>query len=210
MYMEGYFLVFPEIKKVEGPYSKEMVSRFRHREGSVVLAPPDYPQLADGLEIGAIYEEALQSDGVSTVLLHGISSLEEYRDWCEKLVSLVTNGKKLQDRPDDEVEWSNKLSELVEDKDQYPETDGRGPFWELLRYGLRGMTFGPVVCQKLWADFEKWESKALALGNSDFVEMYDYMWSTFSPGEGGMVIYPRFWREDTEPMLGVETLKLLH
>ncbi|CAL8477112.1 hypothetical protein [Caballeronia sp. S22] len=108
MYMEGYFLVFPEIKKVEGPYSKEMVSRFRHREGSVVLAPPDYPQLA------------------------------------------------------------------------------------------------------LWADFEKWESKALALGNSDFVEMYDYMWSTFSPGEGGMVIYPRFWREDTEPMLGVETLKLLH
>ncbi|MBU9344507.1 hypothetical protein KTE11_07200 [Burkholderia multivorans] len=176
----------------------------------VVLAPPDYPQLADGLEIGAIYEEPLQSDEVSTVFLHGISSLDKYRDWCEKLVSLVTNGKKLQERPDGEVEWSNKLSELVEDKYQYPETEGRGPFWELLRYGLRGMTFGPVVCQKLCADLEKWESKASVLGNSDFVEMYDYMWSTFGTGEAGMVIYPRFWREDTEPKLGVETLKLLH
>lgn len=35
------------------------------------------------------------------------------------------------------VEWSIKLSELAEDKEKYPETEGRGPFWELLRYALR-------------------------------------------------------------------------
>ncbi|CAL8477097.1 hypothetical protein [Caballeronia sp. S22] len=215
MYMEGYFMVYPEVKKIEGPYSKDMVNpetgkRLWVDEELVVVAPPEYPQLADGLEIGAIYKEVLDSDGSNTQFLHGISSREKYFEWCETLVSLVTNGKQLQERPNDHVEWSNALSELVEDKEKYPQADGRGPFWELLRYALRGMTFGPVVCQKLDADFEKWKSKAVTLGSPDFVEMYDYMWSTFGiEGKAGMVIYPCHWDEGTEPKLGVETIKLL-
>src|SRR5690242_10048414 len=161
MYMEGYFLVCPEVKKVVGPYSKGSCIY----EEMVVVAPPEYPQLADGLEIGAIYDEGCGPEGISNGVLHGISSREKYYEWCEALVSLVTNGRKLKERPDSEVEWSNQLSELVEDERTYPETDGRGPFWEMLRYAIRGMTFGPVVCKKLDADFRKWKSKASALGN---------------------------------------------
>ncbi|WP_250477284.1 hypothetical protein [Caballeronia sp. INML1] len=206
MYMEGCFMVYPKVEKIEGPYSEGSCDF----EEMVVVAPPDYPKLVDGLEIGAIYKEVLRPDGSNSGVLHGISSREQYRDWCEKLVSLVTNGKKLRERPKDEVEWSNKLSELVHDKEKYPDTDGRGPFWEMLRYAIRGMTFGPVVCKKLDADFHKWKSKASVLGNSDFVQMYDFMWSTFGlDGDAGMVIHPCYWDEDTEPKLGVETIRLL-
>jgi len=214
MYMEGYFLISAEIKKIEGPYSRNMVDRETGerlwvRQDMLVVAPQDYPQLAEGLEIGAFYHELVRPDG-SSGLLHGLSSLEKYYGWCEQLVSLVTNGKKLKERPDDEVEWSNKLSELVEDKTKYPETEGRGPFWEMLRYALRGMTFGPVVCQKLVADFQRWEPEALALDDSDFSSMYDYIWSTFGgAGEAGMARYAWHWSEDTEPKLGIESLALL-
>ncbi len=68
------------------------------------------------------------------------------------------------------VDWSIQLSELVVDEDKYPESEGRGPFWELLRYGLRGMTFGPVVCKKLANDFEKWYMDAWALGDLEFYQ----------------------------------------
>jgi hypothetical protein len=206
MYMEGCFMIYPKVEKIEGPYSEGSCDF----EEMVVVAPPDYPKLADGLEIGAIYKEVLRPDGRNSGVLHGISSREKYYEWCEALVSLVTNGKKLKERPDSEVAWSNQLSELVEDKERYPETDGRGPFWEMLRYAIRGMTFGPVVCKKLDADFRKWKSKAVVLGNSDFVQMYDYTWSTFGlEGETGMVIHPCYWNEATEPKLGVETIRLL-
>lgn len=50
------------------------------------------------------------------------------------------------------------------------------------------MTFGPVVCQKLAADFEKWEFKVSALNDSNFSRMYGYLWSTFAQAaEAGMV-----------------------
>ncbi|WP_250477288.1 MULTISPECIES: hypothetical protein [unclassified Caballeronia] len=115
----------------------------------------------------------------------------------------------MQERPNDEVEWSNRLSELVEDKEKYPETEGRGPFWELLRYGLRGMTFGPVVCQKLKADFGKWQSAAHALDDSNFSGWYSHIRSTFAMAdEAGMVMYGWYWSDDTEPKLGTATLKL--
>jgi len=93
MYMEGYFLVCPEVRKVEGPYSRGSCVY----EEMVVVAPPDYPQLADGLQIGAIYDEVSRPDGISSGVLHGISSREKYYEWCEILVSLVTNGKKLKE-----------------------------------------------------------------------------------------------------------------
>lgn len=211
MYMEGYFLIRPEIKKIAGPYSKRMADPetgeyFWVHEDMLVVEPPDYPKLAEGLEIGAFYREPSAANGTCG-LLHGLSSLEKYYDWCERLVTLVTNGKKLKERPDGEVGWSIKLSELVEDKEKNSETEGRAPFWELLRYALRGMTFGPVVCQKLAADFEKWESKVSALADSKFSEMYGYLWSTFSlAADAGMVTYGWHWSENTEPKLGIETL----
>lgn len=213
MYMEGYFLISLALKKIEGPYSRNMVDPdtgycLSVREEMLVVAPPDYPQLAEGLEIGALYQEVPAPEGYGG-LLHGLSSLEEYYEWCEDLASLVTSGKKLAERPKGEVDWSNKLSELVEDKDKYSETGGRGPFWELLRYGLRGMTFGPVACEKLTADFREWESKASALNDAQFSKLYDYMRSTFAmANEIGMVTYGWCWREDMEPKLGIETLKL--
>ncbi|MFM0702019.1 hypothetical protein [Paraburkholderia sediminicola] len=213
MYMEGYFLISLALKKIEGPYSRNMVDPdtgrpLSVREEMLVVAPPDYPQLADGLEVGGLYREVPGPDGYGG-LLYGLSSLEEYYDWCENLASLVTDGKTLNERPNDEVEWSNKLSELIEDKEMYSETAGRGPFWELVRYGLRGMTFGPVVCQKLAADFREWEPKALELNDAKFSQMYDYIWPTFGMAdETGMVTYGWGWDEDMEPKLGIETLAI--
>ena len=213
MYTVGCFNISVALKKIEGPYSRGMVDPETGKplwvdEDMLAVAPPDYPQLAEGLEIGALYQEVPGPDGYGGIL-HYLDSLEDYCDWCEKLVSLVTNGKKLKECPKDEVEWSNGLSELVEDLDQYPETEGRGPFWELLRYGLRGMTFGPVVCQKLATDFEKWKSAADTLGDSEFSGWYSHIWSTFSlAGDAGRVTSPWGWTEDMEPKLGIETLAI--
>jgi len=188
----------------------ETGERYSPDANMLAVAPRDYPQLAGGLEIGALYREVPGPGGYGGIL-HGVDSLEGYYEWCEKLVSLVTNGKRLPERPNGEVEWSKKLSELVEDKEKYAETEGRGPFWEMLRYALRGMPFGPVVCQKLTADFEKWETTAYAFGDADFTSMYRFMRSTFSlAGETGMVTYSCQWTEDTEPILGIETLALLN
>ncbi|QSN63466.1 MULTISPECIES: hypothetical protein [unclassified Caballeronia] len=108
----------------------------------------------------------------------------------------------------------NALSELVYDKGKYPGTEGRGPFWELLRYGLQGMTFGPVACRKLAFDFETWESDAWALGDFEFYRMYRHVQRCFNLPDGAcMVTYPEPWSEDgktfTEPKLGIETLNLL-
>jgi len=49
-------------------------------------------------------------------------------EWCKKLVKLVTKGEELQGGPYPMVDWCTGLSELVEDKAKYPDTEGRGPF----------------------------------------------------------------------------------
>jgi hypothetical protein len=126
----------------------------------------------------------------------------------------VTKGKKLEGGSSRMVDWSNALSELVYDREKYPATEGRGPFWELLRYGLRGMTFGPVVCRKLAADFKTWESDAWELRDFYFLQMFLHVQRCFNLPDGScMVTYPQSWHEDgkpfTEPKLGMETLALL-
>ncbi|MCP1175859.1 hypothetical protein [Ralstonia chuxiongensis] len=97
------------------------------------------------------------------------------------------------------------------DKQKYPETDGRGPFWELLRYLLRGMTFGPVVCAKLVADFDAWDPDIRSRSDDEFYEFYCKMREYFSCGteKDALVTYPSWWsdREGNiilEPKLGAE------
>jgi hypothetical protein len=71
------------------------------------------------------------------------------------------------------------------------------------------MTFGPVVCQKLATDFEKWKSAADTLGDSKFSSWYSHIWSTFSlAGDAGRVTSPWGWTKDMEPKLGIETLAI--
>ncbi|REG51070.1 hypothetical protein B0G80_7554 [Paraburkholderia sp. BL6669N2] len=214
--MEGYFAVSLATKKIEGPYPTNLVDPvtgkpFSPDENTLVVAPPDYPQLAEGLEIGALYRDVPGPDGRSGIL-HELGPLDEYYDWCEKLASFVTNGKRLKERPNDKTEWSNKLSELVVDKKGYPKTEGRGPFWELFRYGMRGMTFGPAVCKKLADDFINWGYVAQASGDSHFSFMCDHIGSAFyiaSESGTGMVRYPWQWTQDMEPKLGIEKVAKL-
>jgi hypothetical protein len=220
MSFPAYFVSWPAVEKIEGLNPEQvkvyLKRNFASREDQVVVAPPDYPQLAEGLEIGALYDLVSGPDGPHSCMNHLSSYYEDnhYIEWCEKLVSLVTKGKKLKGGPYRMVDWSNALSELVQDRDKYPDTEGRGPFWELLRYGLRGMTFGPVACRKLAADFEKWESDVWASRDFYFLQMYLHLQRCFNLPDGTcMVTYPESWYEDdkpfTEPKLGMETLKLL-
>lgn len=174
----------------------------------LVVAPPDYPQLAEGLAIGSVYE--FDYDKTMWFGIAERSSDGYFFEWCEKLVALVTNGKKLEGGSYRMVDWCTRLSESVEGKEKYPETEGRGPFWELLRYMLRGMTFGPVVCKKLVADFNKWDSYAWSLGDYRFYQEYLFFRKCFEfPGEHGLVFYPSDWYEGDgtrfrEPKLGAD------
>ncbi|CAL8477094.1 hypothetical protein [Caballeronia sp. S22] len=214
--MKAYFAVSLATKKIEGRYPTNLVDpvtgkRFPPDENNLVVAPPDYPQLAEGLEIGALYRDVSRPDGCSG-FLHELGPLDDYYDWCEKLASFVTNGKSLKERPIDKIEWSNKLSELVVDMEGYPGTEGRGPFWELLRYGIRGMTFGPAVCKKLTHDFRTWGYAASSLGNSDFSYMLRHIGGAFrvaSETGTGMIRYPWQWTQDMEPKLGIEKVAKL-
>ncbi|MEZ2352118.1 hypothetical protein [Caballeronia sp. RCC_10] len=165
----AYFEVNPLVRKVEPPYYPAEImcpgSPWNVSTHMVVVAPPDYPQLAEGLEIGALYEVVRNPGGTTS----GHFFLDNYYfEGCEKLAALITGGERLAEHPSRMVDWSIQLSELVVDETKYPESEGRGPFWELLRYGLRGMTFGPAVCRKLVADFEKWYIDAWALGDLSF------------------------------------------
>ena len=214
--MEAYFAVSLATKKIEGRYPTNLVDPvtgkpFPPDENNLVVAPPDYPQLAEGLEVGALYRDVPGPDGRSGIC-YELGPIDEYYDWCEELASFVTNGKRLKTRPIDKIEWSKKLSELVVDKKGYPETDGRGPFWELLRYGIRGMTFGPAVCKKLTDDFVDWGYSVLSLGNSDFSFMYHNIGGAFlvaSESGTGMVRFPWQWTQDMEPKLGIEKVAKL-
>jgi hypothetical protein len=201
------------VEKIEGLNPEQMkeylTKNYASREDQIVVAPPDYPQLAERLEIGALYDLVPGSDGSHGCMNHLSSFYQDmhYLEWCEKLVSLVTRGKKLEGGSYRMVDWSNAPSDLVCDKDKYPATDGRRPFWELLRYGLRGMTFGPVVCRKLAADFKTWESDAWALRDFYFLQTYLHVQRCFNLPDGTcMVTYPEPWDEDgessTEPKLG--------
>ncbi|HIH2750536.1 hypothetical protein L3V59_39305 [Burkholderia aenigmatica] len=214
MSIPALFDAMPALRKVEGPYYRNMVdpdTRWPYSTKMVVVAPPDYPQLADGLEIGALYVLDKNLDLAGCLFyLDG-----SYFESCEKLVALVTDGKRLPEGPYRMVDWSNGLSELVSDKEKYPESDGRGPFWELLRYGLRGMTFGPVACKKLAADFTAWDMKAWAVGDLKFYQWYCFLRECFETANGtGMVVYPALWFETKrgpfwEPKLGQETIDVL-
>ena len=214
MSVPAYFEVNPLLRKVEGPYSRDMMCplrRWKYSTHMVVVAPLDYPQLAEGLEIGALYDSVRDSEGAECSHFFLDSY---YYEGCETLVSLVTGGKRLAEDPNRMVDWSIQLSKLVVDESKYPETEGRGPFWELLRYGLRGMTFGPVVCRKLVADFVKWDMDAWVLGDFKFYQWYGFLRKCFETANGtGMVVYPRTWWDEHgefwEPKLGQETVELI-
>jgi hypothetical protein len=97
----SYFYTSTMVKKVEPPYFKDMVdpetgNMHRLDDNMLVVAPPDYPQLAEGLEIGAFYEDVPDSFGSSGTIYYLSSGIEGkyYYEWCEKLVDLVTKGKR--------------------------------------------------------------------------------------------------------------------
>jgi len=195
-----YLEAYSDLKKWDKPRHPLWFNRCPETEEIIknvvlVVAPPDYPQLAEGLEIGGIYK--FDYEASHWFCIADRSSDGYFFEWCEKLVKLVTKGKKLEGGPYHMVDWCTKLSELVEDKDKYPETDGRGPFWELLRYSLRGMTFGPVVCKKLVADFHKWEPEAWSWGDYRFYRYYLALREYFRfPDENGFIVYPSGWYEE--------------
>lgn len=207
-----YFYAYSNLKKWDKPRHPQKFNLCPETGEYIdnvvlVVAPPDYPQLAEGLEIGGIYEFEHANVHLFQIAERSIDNY--FHDWCVKLVSLVTKGRKLEGKYTI-FDWCVKMSELVEDGGHYPKTEGRGPFWEFLRYSMRRVTFGPVVCKKLVADFDKWEPEAWALGDFRFYQFYLFLRDCFDfPGENGFVVYPSTWydlngKPYREPQLGAD------
>lgn len=173
-----------------------------------VVAPTSYPQLADGLLPEAAYEFEPSS---REMFCYDDGNNPWFYNYCRKLTVLISPGKPLQGRRTP-AEWFKAVAALVEDEEKYPETGGRGPFWELFRYGMTGATFGPVVCAKLVADFDAWEEAVKSVGEDKFYEYHIELRRCFAhAGDSGMVVFPfrwTFWLDDLppygEPVLGLD------
>lgn len=214
---QNYMLVCEDLKNLGQPrnrqrWDEDPVTGKAMENVVLAVAPPDYPQLADGLEIGAIYEYEWKN--LSHYCLFEYSSDYYFFDWCKKLVEL-TVGVKLGGGPRRIIQFCNDVSDLVMDKEKYAETEGRGPFWELLRYGVRGMCFGPAACAKLSADFDEWDAELWFTGDEQFYDYYCKLRECFSlVKENGLVYFPPPWMTEDEktrravfiiePMLGAD------
>ncbi|PLP96831.1 hypothetical protein [Cupriavidus pauculus] len=172
-----------------------------------VVAPASYPQLAEGLVPDAAYE--FETSSRERFCYDDINDPWFY-NYCRKLTVLISPGKPLQGRRT-VGEWFKAVAALAEDEEKYPETGGRGPFWELFRYGMSGMTFGPVVCKKLVADFDAWEEAVKSIGEDKFYEYHMELRRCFAhAGDNGMVVFPFGWvtRLDDLPPYGEPVLGL--
>lgn len=176
---------------------------------ALVVAPRSYPDLAQGLEIGAVYEHEEEKKLVCCV--EGKYQPLIFFDWCRILTIIVAKNAKLI-KSCSLDEWVAQVAGALEDKEKYPETDGRGPFWELVRFGLRGVTFGPVVCAKLVRDFDEWEHVAKAHGNEAFYSLYCCLRECFAYPNGKGMVYcdePTDFegsQSDDQPLLGIDPL----
>jgi len=212
-FMRPSFLVaLTDVKKREAPrHPKQFdlcaVTNEPLKNVALVVAPRSYPELAEGLEIGAVYEHetkkelACQVEGKYQSLL--------FFDWCRILTIIVAkNGKFIKQCSLDE--WIAQVAGELEDKEKYPETGGRGPFWELVRFGLRGVTFGPAVCAKLVRDFDEWEHVAKAHGDERFYSLYRRLRECFAYPNGSGLVYcweSEYFRNsvsDDRPLLGID------
>lgn len=137
---------------------------------------------------------SLQQIAAGKAVLHCRSGRAEFVSATRrKLTVLISPGKPLQGRRTP-AEWFKAVAALVEDEERYPETGGRGPFWELFRYGMTGATSGPVVCAKLVADFDAWEEAVKSVGKDKFFEYHLELRRCFAhAGESGMVAFPFRW-----------------
>ncbi|GAB7542773.1 hypothetical protein [Cupriavidus sp. 8B] len=209
-----YFVVYNDLKKRDQPRHPKRFDLCpitgEVLENVVLMeASPVYPQLADGLEIGAVYEYKFEE---SSWYRDRSKSGYHVALFCEALVKLIT-GKEL-DGTYKPFDWCDELSGLVERHGPWSESEGKGPFWEFLRFGLRCVPFGPVACRKLAADFDKWEPYAWSLGDFQFYEFYRMMRKCFgSVKENGAVFFPNTWydgngRKYTEPRLGSDPIEV--
>lgn len=173
----------------------------------LAVAPRSYPELAEGLEIGAVYEHEEKKE--LTCRVEGKYESLLFFDWCRILTIIVAkNADFIKQCSLDE--WVAQVAGALEDKEKYAETGGRGPFWELVRYGLRGVTFGPVVCAKLVRDFDEWEHVAKAHGDERFYSLYCRLRECFAYPNGKGLVYcwePHHFEgseSDDQPLLGVD------
>ncbi|AQV96557.1 hypothetical protein BJN34_22075 [Cupriavidus necator] len=173
----------------------------------LAVAPRSYPELAEGLEIGAVYEHEEKKE--LTCRVEGKYHNLIFLDWCRILTIIVArNAKFIKECSLDE--WVAQVAGALEDKEKYPETGGRGPFWELVRYGLRGATFGPAVCAKLVRDFDEYEQVAKAHGHEEFYWLYCRLRECFAypNGRGLVYCYKPHWFQDSkshdQPLLGID------
>ncbi|WP_051320772.1 hypothetical protein [Cupriavidus sp. amp6] len=207
-----YLVALTDVKKREQPrhsnqYGLCPVTNEPLNNVVLVVAPRSYPRLAEGLEIGAVYEHEGEKELACCV--EGRYEDFYFFEWCRVLTIIITrSGKFIKNGTLDE--WVDQVAGALEDEQKYPETGGRGPFWELVRYGLRGVTFGPVVCAKLVRDFDEWEHVAKAHGDERFYALYCRLRECFAyPNGSGLVYYPepQYFRQsksDDRPLLGID------
>lgn len=207
-----YLVSLSDVKKRELPrhpkqYDLCAVTNEPLEDVVLAVAPRSYPELVEGLEIGAVYEHEVEKKFECCVERRG----QDYYffDWCRILTIIVAkNGRFIKEGSLDE--WVDQVAGELEDVEKYPETGGLGPFWELVRYGLRGVTFGPVVCAKLVRDFDEWEHVAKDHGDEQFYSLYRRLRECFAYPNGSGLVYcekPEYFlnsESDDRPLLGID------
>ncbi|VVD62285.1 MULTISPECIES: hypothetical protein [Pandoraea] len=108
-----------------------------------IEAIPGYDRYTKGLEVGAIYSWKTKRE--EAVIDEGLG----FYSFLAKLALLVGHDWRAENPP------------------------GRpGPFFELLRYGLQRAHMSSFVARKLLHDFDDWEARVEAVGDSDFLAQY--------------------------------------
>lgn len=151
-----------------------------------------YPELADGLEIGSVYKCDLES--VAWYRGARMAGTDYHLERvCNEIARMVTGGKELDGRYSP-FGWCDALSDLVASHKKWSSEEGKGPFWELLRFAHRGLPFGPAACKKLVGDFDRWDGFARLHQGEDFYECYKSLRECFSyPNEAGAVRFDVSW-----------------
>lgn len=113
-----------------------------------------------------------------------------FERFCERLLLILVEGKEFEPVRDVGA-WCDAISEAVEQRGEWREEEGRGPFWEMFRYLYRGTPMDETVCRKLAADFDRWDGQARSTENRKFYDYYKMLHECFQfSANNGVVVFP--------------------
>jgi len=121
-----------------------------------------------------------------------------FERFCERLLLILVEGKELEPVRDAGA-WCDAIADIVEQRGDWCEEEGRGPFWEMFRWLYRGTPMDEKVCRKLLADFDRWDGRARSIENMKFYDYYKMLRECFQfSASNGVVVFPYARAESKE------------